>query len=115
LYLSATFTGISAAVTLTVFAVQHFRYRHYKREREQRKVAKATRHAETAKACSEKIERAKASIAGAAKGVSSGAAGFASTSVSRRSRSHGGSENKLYGADSNASARSAVRNFTVSF
>jgi L-lactate utilization protein LutC len=89
LYLSATLTGILAAATLTVFAVQHFRQRHYKREREQRrvvyerereqrKVAKATRRIETAKAHHEKFERAKASLAGAATGLSSGAAGFAS-------------------------------------
>ena len=89
LYLSATLTGTLAAATLTVFAVQHFRQRHYKREREQRrvvyerereqrKVAKATRRIETAKARHEKFERAKASLAGAATGLSSGAAGFAS-------------------------------------
>jgi Ca2+/Na+ antiporter len=82
LYLSAALTGVLAAATLMVFAVQHFRQRRYKREREQRKIAGVARRAEAAAARSEKIHRAKTSAIETAKGVSSSAAGMAKSGVS---------------------------------
>jgi uncharacterized membrane protein YccC len=75
--LTAAFTGAVSVASLIAFVVSHFRYRTRQRDRERRDVEQATRRAAAAQARSERIDKARSTLSGAAKTASHRAAGVA--------------------------------------
>lgn len=77
MYLSAGFAGALAALVVFGVGVHYLQERREIRAREQQKHEQAVKRAAAAAARGEAIDKAKASVAGMAKGVSDGAAGLA--------------------------------------
>ena len=78
MYISAGFSGVLAAVALGTWIIQGFRQR---REQERRQVETAARREAAALARGEKIDYAKATVSGAVRSVTSGAAYIAGGTV----------------------------------
>jgi type II secretory pathway pseudopilin PulG len=78
MYISAGLSGVLAAAALATWITQGFRQR---RERERRQVETAARREAAAVARGEKIDYAKATVSGAVKNVTSGAAYIAGGTV----------------------------------
>ena len=78
MYISAGLSGVLAAVALVIWITQGFRQR---REQERRQVETAARREAAALARGEKIDYAKATVSGAVKNVTSGAAYLAGGTV----------------------------------
>ncbi len=64
LYISASFTGFLAAVLLLMWLAQYWRVRQQDREREVRRVEKVERRQAAAQTRGEKLDKAKAAVAG---------------------------------------------------
>jgi hypothetical protein len=83
LYLSAGFTGVVAIVGLCALLMRSFRQRKDTRERGRNISLKAEKRAAVAEARSEKINRTKAAVVEAAKGLRSVAADFVDATKTR--------------------------------
>lgn len=74
LYISASFTGLLAAVLLMMWLAQYWRVRQQDREREIRRGEAAERREAASQARGEKFDRAKAAVADGARAVGEAAA-----------------------------------------
>jgi hypothetical protein len=77
MHLTAAFTGAVAVVSLIAFVVNLFRHRGRQRDRERRDAEQSMRRAAAAQARSERIDKARSAVSGAAKTASHRAAGMA--------------------------------------
>ena len=75
--LTAAFTGAVAIFSLVAFVVSQFRYRGRQRDRERRDAEQSARRAAASLARSERIDKARSTLSGAAKTASHRAAGMA--------------------------------------
>jgi hypothetical protein len=83
LYLSAAFAGVLAAGALCAYLVQTLRERKDERERERKNLLKAEKLAQKAGARGKKINKAKAAVTDAAKGVGRATADVAKMTYTR--------------------------------
>ena len=83
LYLTAGFTGLLTLVTLVAWLVQGFKQRRGDRMRERQDAEDAVRRAAAAQARGETIGKAKSTVTGAARTMTSGAYGAAKSSLAR--------------------------------
>jgi hypothetical protein len=77
LYLTASFTGVLALVTLFAWLIQHVKHRRAERARLRQEVEDTLRRAAAAAARSETMEKARSSVADAARSMTSGVYGAA--------------------------------------